>query len=101
MSSAYWLRKSAIVAASFAISLTWAAAAEGQKRPIDTKNSVMTVRVYKAGLLSALGHDHEISAPVAGGSVDTAGHHVELHASAAALRVRDPNASEKDRDEIQ
>jgi polyisoprenoid-binding protein YceI len=79
--------------------LAWTATA--QQRAIDTAKSVMTVRVYKAGVLSAFGHDHEIAAPVAGGRVDSTAHTVELHADASALRVRDPKASEKDRDEIQ
>ena len=70
-------------------------------RPIDTTKSAMTVRVYKAGVLSAFGHDHEIAAPIASGTVDAAAHRVELRCNAAALRVRDTNASEKDRAEIQ
>jgi polyisoprenoid-binding protein YceI len=57
--------------------------------------------VYKAGVLSALGHEHEIAAPIASGVVDSAAHHVELHIKAGSLRVHDPNASERDRDEIQ
>jgi polyisoprenoid-binding protein YceI len=61
----------------------------------------MTIRVYKAGVLSAFGHDHEISAPVAGGTVDVEGRKVELHANATALRVQDPKVSDKDRAEIQ
>jgi len=81
--------------------LLWTAAASAQPRPIDTANSVMTVRVYKSGLLSALGHNHEISAPIAGGTVDVTARQVELHAKASALQVRDPEASAKDRGEIQ
>jgi polyisoprenoid-binding protein YceI len=84
-----------------AASLAWTAAASAQQHAIDTGKSVMTVRVYKAGLFSALGHDHEIAAPIAGGTVDTAAHHVELHIHASSLRVHDRNVSEKDRDEIQ
>jgi polyisoprenoid-binding protein YceI len=61
----------------------------------------MTVHVYKAGLLSAFGHDHEISAPVAGGTVDVAGRRVELHVDAGALRVQDAKVSDKDRADIQ
>jgi len=61
----------------------------------------MTVRVFKAGLLSAFGHDHEITAPVAGGSVDTANQRVELRVNAGALRVVDAKGSAKDRDEVQ
>jgi len=61
----------------------------------------MTIRVYKSGVLSAFGHDHEIAAPIAGGTVDAAAHHVELRTNTASLRVRDPKTSEKDRAEIQ
>jgi polyisoprenoid-binding protein YceI len=75
--------------------------AHAQQRAIDTAKSEMTVRVYKAGVLSAFGHDHEIAAPIAGGSVDTGAHRVELRVNASVLRVRDPGASEKDRAEIQ
>jgi polyisoprenoid-binding protein YceI len=72
-----------------------------QQHTIDTRTSVMTVHVYKAGLLSAFGHDHEIAAPIASGSVDTGTHQTELRLDAGALRVRDLNVSEKDRSEIQ
>jgi polyisoprenoid-binding protein YceI len=81
--------------------LTVAYAANAQPRKLDTEKSVMTVRVYKAGVFSALGHDHEIAAPVTSGMVDVTAHTVELHVRAAALQVRDPNVSEKDRAEIQ
>jgi len=76
-------------------------AAHGQQRAIATGKSELTVRVYKTGVLSAFGHDHEIAAPIAGGSVDTSAHRVDLRVDASALRVRDPGASEKDRAEIQ
>src|SRR3569832_156516 len=78
-----------------------AIAAHGQQHAIATGKSEMTVRVYKTGVLSAFGHDHELSAPLTSGSVDASAHRVELHVDAAALRVRDPGASEKDRAEIQ
>jgi polyisoprenoid-binding protein YceI len=61
----------------------------------------MTVRVYKAGILSAFGHDHEISAPLSGGTVNVEGRKVELQVDTGALRVQDPKASGKDRAEIQ
>ena len=64
-------------------------------------NSVMTVHVFRAGVLSAFGHNHEIAAPVSGGTVDTAARKVDLRAQSGALKVRDPEASEKDRAEIQ
>jgi polyisoprenoid-binding protein YceI len=87
--------------ALWTVSLALVAAAGAQPRAIDTEKSVMTVRVYKAGVFSALGHDHEIAAPIAGGKVDTATRTVELQVKAGALKVRDPNASDKDRAEIQ
>jgi polyisoprenoid-binding protein YceI len=76
------------------------AAVTTQQHTIDTQHSVLRVRVYKAGALSALGHDHEIAAPVAG-KVDLGSQSVELQVDAHALTVQDPKASEKDRGEIQ
>src|SRR4051812_45801718 len=75
--------------------------AAGAGQPVDTKTAVLIVRVYKAGVLSAFGHDHEIRAPIASASVDPEAHRVELRVDAAALRVQDPKASDKDRAEIQ
>lgn len=72
-----------------------------QDGPIDIANSRIAVRVYKAGLFSMLGHDHEIAAPIAGGRVNIAARTVELHWSAKALFVQDENVSAKDRAEIQ
>ena len=71
--------KTLTVAVGCLFSLTEAIA---QPHAIDTEKSVMTVRVYKAGMLSGLGHDHEISAPVANGTVDTTSRQVELHVNA-------------------
>lgn len=84
-----------------AAALAWIVAANGQQRAIGTEKSTMTVRVYKAGVFSAFGHDHEIAAPIAGGTADLGAHSVELRVNARALRVGDPGASEKDRDQIQ
>ena len=72
-----------------------------QPRQIDTRHSEMSVKVSKAGALAAFGHDHEISAPVGGGTIDAAAKRVELKISAGALRVRDPKASDSDRAQIQ
>ncbi len=54
------------------------AGAWGQSKPIDAAHSTMTVHVFKTGALSAFGHDHEITAPVAEGSVDAGARKVEL-----------------------
>jgi polyisoprenoid-binding protein YceI len=89
------------VPAVWIASLAWTAAAFAQPRAIDAGKSVITVRVYKAGLLSALGHDHEIAGAMAGGAVDITARQVELHSHTRALQVRDPGVSDKDRTEIQ
>jgi len=81
--------------------LLFGSLATAAPRPIDTANSVIIVRVYKAGVFSALGHDHEIAAQIAGGTVDTVARTVELHVNIAALKVNDEHISDKDRSEIQ
>jgi polyisoprenoid-binding protein YceI len=81
-------------------SLAWIAVASAQQRAIDTGKSVMIVRVYKAGFLSVLGHNHEIAAPIAGGKVDVTARQVELHATLGAMQVRDPGVSVENRTEI-
>ncbi len=87
--------------AAMAAALICSSAASAEPHNIDAKNSVMTVHVYKSGVLSAFGHDHEIAAPITEGTVDTTAHRVELSVKAAALQVRDPKGSEKDHDQIQ
>ena len=76
-------------------------AASAQRRSIDPHASSLTVHVSKAGVFSALGHDHEITAPITCGSVDAKARQVELEVHAAELKVRDAGISEKDRAEIQ
>ncbi len=83
-------------------SLFAATAAPAQKRAIDVEHSTLKVRVYKAGLFSAFGHEHEILAPIEAGSVDESGHpSVEFRVDAAKLKVLDPDASEDDRVKVQ
>jgi hypothetical protein len=62
-----------------------AAFASSRQRSIDTGNSVsvITTHVYKAGVLSAFGHDHEIAAPIADGRVDIGAREVELSVNTA------------------
>ena len=71
-----------------------------QPHVIDATHSVVKVRVFKAGLLSAFGHDHEIVAPVRSGSVDEAAHKVDLRFGAGDLQVEDPGVSDADRKTI-
>jgi polyisoprenoid-binding protein YceI len=77
-----------------------AATANAEQIAVDAKTSTLTVRVFKSGLFAAFAHDHNISAPIARGSVDAGAHKVELRFDAAALKVGASEASEKDRAEI-
>jgi len=84
------------------LGLGFASAADSAvSRTIDTENSVMTVRVFKAGLFSGFAHDHQISAPIQEGSFDPANPSVQLRVDARKLRVVDKDISDKDRGEIQ
>jgi hypothetical protein len=67
----------------------------------DTQRSVLTVRVYKAGMLSAFGHEHAIRAPIQNGTFDEDKGTVDFVVDARALRVLDSDVSEKDRAETQ
>jgi polyisoprenoid-binding protein YceI len=77
------------------------AVADRQPHAIDTQRSTMRIHVYKTGALSALGHEHEIAAPIASGKVDVGAQSVELQVDARALRVEDPKGPDKDRPEVQ
>ena len=79
----------------------WTAPAGTQPLPIDKAKSAVTIEVKKSGIFSAFGHDHEIAAPLAAGTIDSTAHTVELHFRSAALEVRDHGVSDKDRAEIQ
>ena len=72
-----------------------------QPQSINTSESVVTVEVKKAGIFSAFAHDHEIAAPIATGTVDTARRMVELRFDSRMLQVRDRGISEKERADIQ
>ena len=61
----------------------------------------MTVRVFESGVLSAFGHEHEISAPIRQGTFNETDRSVELVVDTRQMRVMDKDVSEKDRAEIQ
>lgn len=82
-------------------SLSHAQSSPDPATAIDTVRSVLTVRVYKTGLFSAFAHDHEIRAPIQNGVIDEDKNEVEFTVDARTLKVLDPEASEKDRAEIQ
>jgi polyisoprenoid-binding protein YceI len=70
-------------------------------KEIDAQRSVMMVRVFKSGMFSAFGHEHEISAPIKQGSLNENSRSVELAVDARQMKVMDKDVSEKDRSEIQ
>lgn len=71
-------------------------------RKIDAARSKITVRVSKSGLFSALGHNHEIDAPLESGEVNENGPlSVEIRVDARKLRLADPEASADTRAKIQ
>ncbi len=73
-----------------------------QQHNIDTQKSTLTIHVGKTGVFSALGHEHEVRAPIHSGVVDTGSHPtVEVRVDARALRVIDKAESEKNRAEVQ
>jgi len=81
-------------------SMLWAGNASAQTA-IDPQKSSITVRVFKAGVFSAFGHEHEISAPIQQGSFTENPASVELTVDARGMRVMDKDISEKDRTDIQ
>jgi len=85
-----------------AISLILVLRVSAQQHNIDTQKSTLTIHVGKTGVLSGLGHEHEVHALIHSGTADTGSHPaVEIHVDARALRVIDKGESEKDRAEVQ
>jgi polyisoprenoid-binding protein YceI len=85
-----------------ALCFSQAAAGGSDSRKIDVAHSTMTVHVYKSGVLSAFGHNHEIQAPIESGEVkESDSPSVELHVDARKLQVLDPEISEGTRAQIQ
>jgi hypothetical protein len=54
------------------------------------------VHVYKAGLFSSFGHDHEIRAPIQTGTFNEQKNTVQFVIDARTLRVRDADVSDKE-----
>ena len=77
------------------------AVAAGDAAPIDVQQSTMTVHVFKTGVFSAFGHNHEVRAPIAEGTLDPQARTVEFRVRSADLKVLDPDISDKDRAETQ
>src|SRR5437667_11189841 len=100
MKFAMMTKLSLLAVVIFLSSLLWAADAPAGAA-IDTQKSSITVSVFKAGVFSAFGHEHEISAPIEQGSFKENPASVELTVDARRMRVMDKGISEKDRADIQ
>jgi len=97
------MSKPGIFVAAIAVVLQLGAIhAAAQSVRIDPQRSTMTVKVGKSGLFSAFGHNHEIRAPIASGSIVAAGTpSVELVVDARRMEVLDPGVEAKERAEVQ
>lgn len=72
------------------------------RHDIDNQRSMITIHVSRSGLLSAFGHDHEMTTRILRGYIAYPENpSVELWIDARALRVIDSDASAKDRAEVQ
>ena len=86
--------RNAFVAAT---SLMCVLGVSAQQHNIDTQKSTLTIHVGKTGVFSALGHEHEVRAPIHNGTADTGAHPaVEVHVDARELRVIGKDEPEKD-----
>jgi polyisoprenoid-binding protein YceI len=70
-------------------------------RAIDVEHSTMTIHVFRSGIFSFAGDDHEIQAPMTAGSVDESKRAVELTVDAKKLKVLDPKLSADKRSQVQ
>jgi polyisoprenoid-binding protein YceI len=91
-----------VPAAALLFLLAGSTAAAPATREMDVARSTLTVRVFKAGLFSAFGHNHEIQAPIARGAFDESAElpSVELQVDARRLEAVDPDLSAKDRAQV-
>ena len=87
----------ALVASAFL-----SASAPGETWTIDGQHSSLTVHVFKSGLFSAFGDNHEVKATVASGSVsDGDKPAVEIEVDARQMTVLDPDLAKEKRAEVQ
>ena len=73
-------------------------------RPIDVHNSTIRIHVEKTGLFSVAGHEHWVSAPIDGGSLDDSepSPHVAFTVQASKLMVEpDKDLSAENQAEVQ
>jgi len=76
--------------------------ASGETWAIDSHKSSLTVHVFKSGLLSAFGDNHEVRAAIASGSVASGDQPaVEIAVDARLMTVLDPDLAPAKRTEVQ
>jgi polyisoprenoid-binding protein YceI len=92
-----------IPAAALLLLAAGSTAAAPATREMDGARSTLTIRVFKAGLFSAFGHNHVIRAPIAQGSFDESADlpSVRLQVDARQLQPLDPDLSAQDRAAVQ
>jgi hypothetical protein len=86
---------------TFAILLTALPAGVSQSVPADLAKSKVTVLVFRSGLFSAFAHNHQIAAPLSGGTIDPTARQLQLRFDVRRMQVLDPEASSSDRSQIQ
>ena len=78
--------------------LTLAYPLSASERAINSSHSRISIHVGKAGIFSAAGHEHEVSAPIAEGAInDSEEGHVRLRIDAVRMTV----LPEKDQEAVQ
>lgn len=77
------------------------AGAWAQDHPIDTDNSTLRVHVFKSGLFSGLGDNHEVEAPIVEGTINETASRVKFVVAAQRMKVLDPHLSPDKRQQVQ
>lgn len=81
--------------------LTLACLSAGTAQSPVRHSSTITIHVGKAGFFSPFGHNHTVSAPIARVAVDPKSKTAAITVLTGEMKVVDPEASAKDRAEIQ
>jgi len=75
--------------------------ASPQEHPIDTANSKLHIHAFKSGLFSGFADNHEVEAPIVGGTIDETASRVRLVIDAQRMKVLDPQLSPDKRQQVQ
>jgi polyisoprenoid-binding protein YceI len=91
-----------LVPSALVASALLSAPAHGETWAVDAQKSSFTVHVYKSGLFSAFGDNHEVKANVTSGSVsDGDKPAVEIEVDSRKMTVLDPDLAKEKRAEVQ